>query len=82
MNGNDWLTRAATVALLFVSLSTLNGSARRSQTRATSQPIRQIDHILLRTGDPRELYAFFAETLQMPIAWPMTSPREGVMTGK
>jgi hypothetical protein len=36
---------------------------------------------MIRTGDPRELYAFFAETLQMPIAWPMTSPRAGVMTG-
>jgi hypothetical protein len=36
---------------------------------------------MIRTGDPRELYAFFAETLRMPIAWPMTSPRAGVMTG-
>jgi hypothetical protein len=36
---------------------------------------------MIRTGDPRELYAFFAETLQLPIAWPMTSPSAGVMTG-
>jgi catechol 2,3-dioxygenase-like lactoylglutathione lyase family enzyme len=69
------------VALLLVSLSTVVGSDSSSQTRATLQPIRQIDHIMIRTGDPRELYAFFAETLQLPIAWPMTSPRAGVMTG-
>jgi catechol 2,3-dioxygenase-like lactoylglutathione lyase family enzyme len=81
MNTNDALARTATLALLLVSLSTLDGSESNSQTQATSQPIRQIDHIMIRTGDPRELFAFFAETLQLPIAWPMTSPRAGVMTG-
>jgi hypothetical protein len=81
MKGNDSLSRTARVALLLVSLSTLGGSESRSQTRATTRPIRQIDHIMIRTGDPRELYAFFAKTLQLPIAWPMTSPRPGVMTG-
>lgn len=73
--------RMSTLALLVVSLSLLAGSDSSSQTRAASQPIRQIDHIMIRTGDPRELYAFFAETLQLPIAWPLTSPRPGVMTG-
>jgi catechol 2,3-dioxygenase-like lactoylglutathione lyase family enzyme len=81
MNKDDSLTRAAIVALFLVSLSSLDGSESRSQTKGASQPIRQIDHIMIRTGDPRELYAFFAETLQLPIAWPMTSPRAGVMTG-
>ena len=36
---------------------------------------------MIRAADPRELYAFFTETLQLPVAWPLTSPREGVMTG-
>jgi hypothetical protein len=75
------VTRTARVSLLLVSLSAVGGSESGSQTRATSQPIRQIDHIMIRTGDPRELYAFFAETLRLPTAWPMTSPRAGVMTG-
>jgi hypothetical protein len=69
------------LALLVVSLSPLAGSESSSQTPATSHPIRQIDHIMIRTGDPRELYAFFAETLRLPAAWPITSPRAGVMTG-
>ena len=81
MNGNDPLTRTATVTLLLVSLWSVGGFESASQTRATRPPILQIDHIMIRTGDPRELYAFFAETLRLPVAWPMTSPRPGVMTG-
>ena len=73
--------RMSRLALLVVSLSPLAGSESSSQTPAISQPIRQIDHIMIRTGDPRELYAFFADTLQLPIAWPLTSPRPGVVTG-
>src|SRR5688572_21838681 len=73
--------RTSTLALLVVSLSTLAGSESSSQTPSTSQPIRQIDHIMIRTGDPRELYGFFTETLRLPPAWPITSPRPGVMTG-
>ena len=80
MNGDDSLTGAARVALLLVSLSA-GSSESSSQTPATSHPIRQIDHIMIRTGDPRELYALFAETLRLPVAWPLTSPRAGVMTG-
>jgi hypothetical protein len=68
--------------LLAVALLTVGGSEIGSQTQgATSQPIRQIDHIMIRTGTPEELYAFFAETLELPVAWPITSPRAGVVTG-
>ena len=81
MNRSYSLARRASVVIFLVSLSTLAGSESGSQTPATAPPIRQIDHIMIRTGDPRQLYAFFAETLQLPVAWPMTSPRAGVMTG-
>jgi hypothetical protein len=47
----------------------------------TSPPIRQIDHVMIRTGNPHELYTLFTETLQLPVAWPITSPRAGVTTG-
>lgn len=70
------------VCLLSVTVLTVGGSAIASQTRgAASQPIRQIDHIMIRTGTPQELYAFFTETLELPVAWPITSPRAGVVTG-
>ena len=52
-----------------------------SQPAAQTPPIRQIDHIMIRTGNPHELYTFFTETLQLPVAWPITSPRAGVTTG-
>jgi hypothetical protein len=68
--------------LLSVALLTVGGSDVAAQTRrAASQPIRQIDHIMIRTGSPQELYAFFTETLELPVAWPLTSPRAGVRTG-
>lgn len=34
-------------------------------------PVRQIDHIMIRTDVPEKLYAFLTETLQLPIAWPL-----------
>ena len=74
--------RRARVCVSLAVILAVGVSEIRSQTRrVTAQPIRQIDHIMIRTGNPRELYGFFAETLQLPIAWPMTSPRAGVITG-
>jgi catechol 2,3-dioxygenase-like lactoylglutathione lyase family enzyme len=71
-----------TVCVMAVALLTVGGSDVGSRTqRATVGPIRQIDHIMIRTGNPRDLYVFFTETLGLPIAWPMTSPRPGVVTG-
>ena len=70
------------LCVLSVALLTMGGSEIASQPRgAASPPIRQIDHIMIRTGNPQDLYAFFTETLQLPVAWPITSPRAGVVTG-
>lgn len=33
--------------------------------------IRQVDHILVQTNDPRLLFDLFTDTLQLPIAWPI-----------
>jgi hypothetical protein len=67
---------------LLSALVTLGGSEIASQSPpAPSPPIRQIDHIMIRTGTPQDLYGFFTETLELPVAWPITSPRPGVVTG-
>jgi hypothetical protein len=72
----------SSVCLLAAALLTVGGAELASQTwSAAAPPIRQIDHIMIRTGTPQELYAFFTETLQLPVAWPITSPRPGVVTG-
>ena len=58
------------------------GGLEASQTElAASPPIRQVDHIMIRTVNPPGLFALFTETMGLPIAWPLTRPREGVMTG-
>ncbi len=61
----------------FVALGTLELG---TQVRNSAAPIRQIDHIMIRADDPGKLYAFFTEILQLPVAWPMVSPRPGVTT--
>jgi catechol 2,3-dioxygenase-like lactoylglutathione lyase family enzyme len=64
---------AATIVL---ALGTFDLDAQRSTT-----PVRRIDHIMIRADDPANVYGFFTDVLQLPVAWPMMSPREGVATG-
>lgn len=59
----------------------ISGCAATQATEAQHRPIRQVDHIMIRVADPRELYAFFTEVLELPVAWPLVSPRAGVTTG-
>jgi catechol 2,3-dioxygenase-like lactoylglutathione lyase family enzyme len=81
MNRKQGLRRIS-VWLLLLAILAAGGSQVAARTRgAASQPIRQIDHIMIRTGNPQELYAFFTDTLGLPVAWPITSPRSGVRTG-
>ena len=64
---------AAMILLAFVSFD--------SAAQPTAPPIRRIDHIMIRADDPAKVYAFFTEVLQLPVAWPLMSPRQGVTTG-
>lgn len=43
-------------------------------------PIQYIDHIMIRSDTPTELFALFSQTLQLPIAWPLAD-RGGVVSG-
>ena len=51
-----------------------------AQRRPAERPLRQIDHVMIKADDPREVVAFFAETLGLPIAWPVEE-RGGVVSG-
>ena len=64
------------VATIVLALGNVAVDAQRSTT-----PIRRIDHIMIRAEDPDEVFAFFTDVLQLPVAWPMMRPREGVATG-
>ena len=43
-------------------------------------PVRQIDHIMIRSDEPRNLYGLFVETFRLPVAWEMAT-RGGVASG-
>jgi hypothetical protein len=43
--------------------------------------IRQVDHILIESSDPKALFNFFVDTLQFPIAWPVSENRGYVTAG-
>jgi len=62
----------------FLVLSRLDFAAQVSEPAPL--PVRQIDHIMIRTDEPGQLYAFLAETLRLPVAWPLAT-RGGVTSG-
>jgi catechol 2,3-dioxygenase-like lactoylglutathione lyase family enzyme len=68
------LVLAAATSVLALGNFALN--AQRS-----TAPVRRIDHIMIRADDPANVYALFTDVLQLPVAWPLLSPREGVVTG-
>jgi hypothetical protein len=51
-----------------------------SHAQRTTPVIRQVDHILVESSDPRALFSFLVDTLQLPVAWPI-SENQGYVTG-
>lgn len=51
------------------------------QRQPAEPPIRQIDHVMTKADDPREVFALFTETLGLPIAWPLEERGGGVVSG-
>ena len=66
------------LAAFFLVFSRLDSAAQVKEP--ASLPVRQVDHIMIRADDPSKLYAFFTETLQLPVAWPLAT-RGGVTSG-
>src|SRR5688572_1037030 len=74
------LVQRVCVALAALLLSGgIGGDSIGAQERL--QPVVQhIDHIMIRAQEPAELYAFFVDTLQLPVAWRLAE-RGGVTSG-
>ena len=66
------------LAAFFLVFSRLDSAAQEKEP--ASPPVLQVDHIMIRADDPSKLYAFFTETLQLPVAWPLAT-RGGVTSG-
>ncbi|HEX6049670.1 MAG TPA: hypothetical protein VFZ21_10380 [Gemmatimonadaceae bacterium] len=71
----------STRRLFIAAIISVTASPTRAQVVEAASPIRQVDHVMIRTGDPKELLEFFTDVLQLPVAWPLLSPRVGVTTG-
>lgn len=69
---------AIALAAFFLVFSRLGSAAQIKES--ASPPVRQVDHIMVRADDPSALYAFFTETLRLPVAWPLAT-RGGVTSG-
>ncbi len=66
--------RRPVLIIAFTLITSCVGSV--AQLRKESlPPVKQIDHILIRVNDPRRLFSFFTDTLQLPVAWPVATYR-------
>ena len=69
-----------TIACGLFALLMLGSVELTAQRRHAERPLRQIDHVMIKADDPREILAFFTETLGLPIAW-RVEERGGVVSG-
>ncbi len=56
--------------LCFSLSGSFSHSSAQTARRHFKPVVRQIDRILIETGDPRALYDLFTDELQLPVAWP------------
>jgi hypothetical protein len=72
--------RKAILIVLSASILAISRLGCVAQEGSAASPVRQIDHIMIRADVPDRLYAFFTQTLQLPVAWPL-STRGSVASG-
>jgi len=62
----------AFLTLASILFATIPFGASAQTDKLKLKPIiQQVDHILIQASDPKSLFDFFAETLQLPVAWPV-----------
>ncbi len=61
-------------SVLLITLFTMAISvgASEQRTRRRGPVVRQVDRIQIESSEPKALFDFFADTLQLPVAWPIT----------
>jgi len=65
------------IALLCVAFSHANST---QDERRKGPIIRQVDHVLVESGDPESLFSLFYDTFKLPEAWPLTE-NQGFISG-
>jgi hypothetical protein len=71
------IRRNLVIAAALFCIAAMENSA---QTRRVPV-IRQVDHILIESSDPKALFRFFSETLQLPAAWPISENQRFITGG-
>jgi hypothetical protein len=70
--------RKAIIAILLCAISV----GIFAQTARRRGPIiRQVDHILIESGNPKALFSLFTEDLNLPTAWPMAGSKAYISGG-
>ncbi len=57
------------------------GSGSQTAPRPVPAAVKQIDRILVQSEDPRALYDLFTDTLELPVAWPVTQVGSSLSAG-
>lgn len=70
------LNRIAVIVILCFGVC-VTASAQKDRPRGPV--IRQVDHILVESGNPKALFNLFTDTLQLPEAWPLAE-NQGFMS--
>ncbi len=65
----------ATIAVLLIMLGTGLHAQRITPV------VRQVDHVLVECADPEKTFSLFADTLQLPVAWPMNRNQNYITGG-
>lgn len=68
MSRRSWKPSVITSIFLVAGGFGTPGQSNRPKVKPV---IRQVDHVLVESSDPATLFQFFADTLQLPVAWPM-----------
>jgi hypothetical protein len=74
-----WARCGTLIGVCFGIAVALNPGKLRAQDNVVS-PVRQIDHIMIRSEEPHNLYGLFVGTFELPVAWEMAT-RGGVISG-
>ena len=74
-----WARRGTLIGACF-GLVVASGPRELGAQDNVAPPVRQIDHIMIRSEEPSSLYGLFVETFELPVAWEMAT-RGGVISG-
>lgn len=67
--------------IIFVFFCAIFSGLFAQTARRRGPIIRQVDHILIESGNPKALFNFFTEELNLPVAWPLAGSKTYISGG-